>query len=492
MKVTSEQLLEEQMLKRPGSVHQRPVFVHGMFRTGGTYVWSKFRKLGSYRAYYEPLNEVLAKPEEEVRIRNREFAARARHPESDFYFAELPFEPGRGVEYFDKSFGFEPYALAEHALHEPLRRYFANLLTYALAHRQIPLFKVDRGLLRTGWLTANFFPLNLLVLRKPFDVWQSYKSFGEQHIYHKVVTCIILGRNRDHAILGDLADRYKLPESRHLRADRVYEFYAGWVREAGDALYPLFFELYLLTTLHSARYADCILDMTGISSNPELKAAATRRLSELGIPISLEDCRMPSRAQNEEVRRRVQEIEQSCRERLQGHLPEQFLVPEERLELLRDSVGDYFCKILNSFRTTGQSLDAARSQEFDPGLKNQEAVRLIREGRAVEGAELLGKVLRHGQTPELWNVWAKAQASSGHFVSAAAGFRRSLELKPRAWIGIRYLSVVLKERCLELGWTILSKSILAARRLKRTLRRLIIPRWTRPTPGESCESSQAS
>lgn len=456
--------------------YQRPIFIHNMFRTGGTYLWSKFRELRPYRAYYEPLNEVLARPEQDIRASAKNFFSKARHPKCDFYFEELPFTTARGVEYFDESFSFESYVQHENDVNEPLRRYFGHLLTYSMAHQQVPVFKLDRALLRTGWLTANFSPLNILVLRNPLDVWESFKSFG-QSAYFKIVLCAILGRNRRHDLLGDLADRFKLPECPASKPARLLKCYRDWVMEIGDGLYPLFFEFYILTTLHSARYADCILDMNGISSRPDLKAAVTRRLNELGIPISLEDCRAPSRGQRQEVRREIMNIEQKCLKHLEGRLPEEFLVPQCRLEIFEGLVDRYFRQILGRFKTgaMAQPLYVPIRNTLSPNLK-ENALRLIRAGKYMEGAELLAEVLQHKQGPELWNTWATAQAASGNFMSAIAGFRRSLELDPNCKTTIENLSKVVwrQQQAVRRAATkrVVRRSIVSRLPLKTFLRRL--------------------
>lgn len=459
-------------LKQSEAGIQRPIFIHNMFRTGGTYLWSKFRNVETYRAYYEPLNEILARPEKDVRISVRNFIRNARHPKSEFYFAELPFQPDGGVEYFDESFSFESYALSVNSSNQPLRRYFGHLLAYSLAHQQTPVFKLDRGLLRTGWLTANFSPINVLVLRNPLDIWESFKSFGDD-VYFRAVTCAILGRNRRHGILGSLADRYGLPQCRAINPTKAVQSYWQWTKDAGDALYPLFFEFYLLTTLHSARYADCILDMTGISSNPELKAAATHRLKELGVPISLKDCRVPSKEKPQSIRREINDIEQKCLQRLEGRLPDEFLVPRKRLELLEGSLSDSVRRILNKFKTAKPSRTLTEQSEPvpTPVLKEQ-ARRLISTGRPAQGAEILSKVLQYKQGPELWNTWAKAQAESGHYISAAAGFRVSIELDPSRSATGKDLNRVLRKQQIAATRVAMKRAVTSRLPMQPLLRRL--------------------
>ena len=458
---------EQQQVQAPAeATTQRPIFIQGIFRTGGTYLWFKFRKLPGYRAYYEPLNEVLAKPEEDVRTTVNDFVTMARHPRADFYFAEFPFRIGGGVEYFHESFSLESYALAENGFDEPLRRYMTHLLTYSLAHQQIPVFKFDRASLRAGWLTANFSPINLLVLRNPRDVWESFRSFGADDPF-KTIFCMTLGRNRNHPLLGDLANRLGLPECPFVATAKVFDCYRGWTGQIGDALYPFFFEFYVLTILHSARYADCVLDMTGISSNPVLKTAATSRLKELHIPISLDDCRMPSAQISEVIRSNMTSIENDCLARLNGRLPEAFLIPEQKWALLGPSVSEYFGNIFSRFQTSAAVQFALADTEFRAEAKKQEVLRLISTGHTLQGGQLLSEILQHEQTPKLWEQWAKAQIANSHLVSAAAGLRRAAEFSCRRRAPLRRVRAVLWERNLALVRMLANKGIVVRRFLER-------------------------
>jgi len=104
-----------------------------MWRTSSTYVWKKFREQPQYRAYYEPLHELLAKPREQVlSIGHERRSADLRHPPINrSYFAEFPFAAGAGVPFFEKALSYERYCLQENDKDEPLHRYIANLLAFA-------------------------------------------------------------------------------------------------------------------------------------------------------------------------------------------------------------------------------------------------------------------------------------------------------------------------------------------------------------------------
>ena len=47
------------------------------------------------------------------------------------------------------------------------------------------------------------------------------------------------------------------------------EFYSLFALSRVDELYPMFYEFYMLTCIYNVAYADCIIDMNSISSDPD-------------------------------------------------------------------------------------------------------------------------------------------------------------------------------------------------------------------------------
>ncbi|MGA7415096.1 MAG: hypothetical protein WBW33_31790, partial [Bryobacteraceae bacterium] len=158
-----------------------PIFVHGMWRTGSTYIWNKFREQPGYRAYLEPFHESLLRDKEEDLRRQLppETAQTSRHPVlSDYYFSEYEIEPVGGIRHFEKRFSYQSYCLGPRSSDPPQLRYIRNLIEAAWRGQQRPVFKFTRGLMRAGWLQANFPSYTILLLRRPLDIWKSFVSFG--------------------------------------------------------------------------------------------------------------------------------------------------------------------------------------------------------------------------------------------------------------------------------------------------------------------------
>src|SRR5208283_2524405 len=270
------------------------LFIQGMWRTGSTYIWNKFREQPRYRAFSEPFHELLLFEKEEDLRRKlpAEISLMARHPElKDFYFAEYEFEALGGIRHFEKRFSYQTYCLGPESRDVSLQRYLFSLMEVAWRHRERPVFKFTRGLMRAGWLHARFPSYTILLLRRPMDIWNSFVSFPNP--YFLVAMCMVVGQNRDHEILGEIARRHDVPF--HI-ADTYEEdstFYQGFVAARQKELYPVLFDLYLLTAVSAARYADAVVDMNELSTNPASLAFVSARLQVGGINLDLADCNLP-------------------------------------------------------------------------------------------------------------------------------------------------------------------------------------------------------
>lgn len=79
------------------------VFLHGGWRCGSTYIWSKFRALSAVTAFYEPFSEKALKYTVQRIATGIETAWDSRHPALDEpYAAEyLPLIVGVGVPLYE-------------------------------------------------------------------------------------------------------------------------------------------------------------------------------------------------------------------------------------------------------------------------------------------------------------------------------------------------------------------------------------------------------
>src|ERR1700752_4779331 len=93
----------------------RPVFLHGLWRSGSTYVWSRFRIARGAVCFYEPLHDGLRRLTRERIARDTPHAVNANHhpPMEHPYFAEYaPLIGLRGVRGYRRRFAYDRFAPA--------------------------------------------------------------------------------------------------------------------------------------------------------------------------------------------------------------------------------------------------------------------------------------------------------------------------------------------------------------------------------------------
>jgi hypothetical protein len=401
-----------------------PIFIQAMWRASSTYIWKKFRDQPRYRAYCEPLHEVLSWPREEVcQTNGPDVWKQLRHPVNDkFYFDEFPFSAGGGVEHFEKSLSFERYCLDETEQDEPLRRYIAGLIDHAESHGQRAVLQFNRGLLRAGWLSRQFRPVQIVLLRRPLSLWKSFLSYPG-HSFSAYVS-MIFGQNREKAPLSYLPSWLDFPRFVGASVAEEWGCYQAFTEANAALLYPSFFDLSVLTSVHCTQFADCILDLDEITRNPEVRRAATEKLRELGIAIDLEDCAVPS-YQVEEADREWLAYEEFSRPFLRSALPDEISISRERMKSHEPLLGPYFRELLAGFTGRRPAAETRLAAE-----KSAAAIQLFAGRQFEPAARLLGEALAGEPTSTRWNDWAVAQTACLRPRLAELGFGQSLRCEP--------------------------------------------------------------
>ncbi|MGH9685576.1 MAG: hypothetical protein ACRD5K_00605 [Candidatus Acidiferrales bacterium] len=404
----------------------RPIFIQAMWRTASTYIWRQFRAQPRYCCYYEPLHEILIKPRAHVlSVGDERRTSSLRHPAIDRpYFAEFPFVGEGGAKFFQKPLSYERYCLREGDKDDALYRYISNLIAHASRHKQRAVLQFNRGLLRAGWLTREFSPVNILVLRKPANVWKSFLSFSDGAFTG--VFCIVLGQNKAKWPLNCLPDWLDLPCRIGATIEDDYAAYGSISTELSSRMYPSFFDFYLAATLHSARYADCILDVDELSVNPAARATAQRRLREFGIDVDFSDCSVPPYGLETAQEREWLAYEDFARRFLRARLPADLLLPKRAFNSHRSVLGSYFRELLGGFVSEPRSRFVIFPQRA--AAQHAEGLQFFQMSRKEESATAFGDALASEQTSERWNDWATAEAACSRLVVAELGYRQALKL----------------------------------------------------------------
>ena len=242
-----------------------PVFLHGLWRSGSTYVWSCFRRAHGAYGYFEPVYPGLAKltPARIARADWRVSVADNRHPELDapYYDEYAPLLRRRGVRGFQRRFAFDRFALAQDDAHAQLQSYFNGLIGHAAGLGRRAVLGCNRTWLRTAWLKARFGGFHVHVERDPMAIWSSYTSHAAQGNFsyfnnlHRIVE-----RNAAHPLFEGMASRLWLRRGLD-RMRKPARFYAdAFAAMSAEESYELVYFMWLLAALHGLGACDVVVD----------------------------------------------------------------------------------------------------------------------------------------------------------------------------------------------------------------------------------------
>jgi hypothetical protein len=271
----------------------RPVFLHGMWRSGTTFVWSRFRAADGVTAYFEPLSPALARLTPR-RIHSEDWQdamVRSRHPLMDQpYFAEYePLIRGRGVRLYYRSFAARQFARLPTERDPDLEAYLASLLMHAWSEGRRPVLGFVLTGLRVARLRAVFGAYDVHIDRDPLAIWASYQRHAAEGTYNFFAGLFwVLERNATHPLLEPLAARFRLRNGlEKMVKPRVY------YRKTIDTLTPaesygLVYYFWLLSLLHAASHADLILDMSLADEPGYARGLEASLQAETGVEVSFD------------------------------------------------------------------------------------------------------------------------------------------------------------------------------------------------------------
>ncbi len=177
-----------------------PIWLHGSWRTGSTYVWHKFRADPRYLAYYEPFHERL----EQMSIKDAETARHdswnSHHPNIGApYFEEYKgFIEGAGVAGFAPAFSYRNFFVNEDPLRDQ-RAYLDALIGWADRQGRRPVFGFCRSWGRAAWFRRHAAPgVHIALTRDPLSLWRSvlqrHERYGDTYFLIMPLVTLMLSR----------------------------------------------------------------------------------------------------------------------------------------------------------------------------------------------------------------------------------------------------------------------------------------------------------
>jgi hypothetical protein len=275
-------------------VGQRPIFLHSLWRTGSTYVWSRFRAADQTRCFYEPLHDGLARlTVDRIGRGAAEMAQQNNHPRlAQPYFAEFaPLIAGRGVRGYQRRFAYNRFAMETHEADAPLEAYVAGLIGEARGQQRVPVLGMNRSDMRIGWMRSRFQSYDISIDREPADVFSSYISQmykGNYYYFTKLMQIVEL--NRDHEIFAPIAERLILrsPAEQLLVSPKAFyhKVLGGMSRES---LYALTLYIWTVRSLHALSCCDLVIDLALADRRGYRGDLADRIAADCGLIVDFSD-----------------------------------------------------------------------------------------------------------------------------------------------------------------------------------------------------------
>lgn len=280
-----------------GQPAARAVFLHTGWRSGGTWLWARFRASPRTRGYYEPFSEQLAR----LRPGNlRHYDAahwQSGHQLSTPYYAEFaPLLPrtGSGVRGFEDRFALRDFFPSPSDGDGAMAEYLHGLIRHAEDDGRIAVLKLCRGHGRAAWL-HDLFPQawHVLLLRDLRAQWDSIRRQADEHgnPYFLAAILGVLAHAQHHQLAAAASAHFalSLPAltgysvaldmalcERHLQrlnpAERLSVFLAFWCA----------------THLAAAPAADRLIDFERLSDDTAYRMAVeAEAAAAIGAPLSL-------------------------------------------------------------------------------------------------------------------------------------------------------------------------------------------------------------
>lgn len=276
------------------STNTKAIFLHGLWRCGSTYVWTKFRSHNETYCYYEPLQHGLAKLTEEriERVTPKDNDA-DNHPDTETPKLEefRPLLQGRGPKGYHRAFCDHSYFLHNKSKSPKLKNYIKNLIDHAEQEGRRPVLGFNRSCLRSGWLNHNFSAYNLHIDRDPIELWHSYHRLlqkGNRTFFSAWMQMV--EHNAKSPVFAPLAQEIPLRSGVQKYTSKAKRFYHKALENmSNEETYFMVYYLWAVCTLHSLSYAQDVLDMSRVTEGDYTKHISETISANCGLPLDFSD-----------------------------------------------------------------------------------------------------------------------------------------------------------------------------------------------------------
>jgi len=328
------------------------IFIHALWRSGSTYLFSVFRRSPSrFYCYLEPVHETVLRarrnPDEllfEIPDINP-----LRHPHLDkTYFFELFEAKSAWLNVITKPIIYDGYFGTTAQVE--LQQYLLALINHP---NQRVVIQECRTCNRVSLIRSLVGGVHIYLWRNPWDQWWSFKISD----YFNAACQLIAGGANVPVVIQRVCLEIGLKKFSH---EDIFEEIAHFQQHklSPEHSYLLFYVLWCLALIENFKAADFIISIDSISESQRYRDTVTNALSSLGIlELEFSDCDVPRTAytnseiiffSNIEERAHkllvdsghAQDIIQAITELRSAHLPAIQRIPiesDESKRLLRDA-----------------------------------------------------------------------------------------------------------------------------------------------------------
>jgi hypothetical protein len=263
-----------------------------MWRSGSTFLWSRFRESSDAYCFYEPLHHSLSKlTAKRIAQDTVEQITASRHPAMDRpYFAEFaPLIDRKGVRHYQRRLAYDRFALQPGASDPALKRYITGLIDYAARQGRTAVLGFNRTGMRLGWMKAQFASYNIYIDREPAAIWASYTAElarGNCGFYSMWLS--VLEKNAHHPVFAPLVERLGLspPLTGLLRKPK--KRHREMLAEMSDEqTYFMVFYLWLVCTGHALTECDLVIDTRLAETNHYARRISSEVAYATGLCMDL-------------------------------------------------------------------------------------------------------------------------------------------------------------------------------------------------------------
>jgi hypothetical protein len=278
------------------SLFRNAIFLHASWRSGSTYVWSKFRERSDTRCYFEPLTEHLATatPDAIDRFRPWPFA---NHPALHAPYLD-EYRPltgsGTGIPGFPADLSFGSYCAGPEGHLPELEDWLEKLARLAADRGRRPVYGFVRSDLRLGWFRARMPGKHIFIRREPRRQFMSMLRQAVQgNPYFLQRGLVILHHNMTAPLFAPLLAAIDLPALRNSPEMRdIFKNRLGDITLLKQ-LYAIFWFMRSWACRLAEAHCDMIMDIDRITLDTSYREAIECGLADLlGFSLSFADCRV--------------------------------------------------------------------------------------------------------------------------------------------------------------------------------------------------------